>query len=578
MKNLPRVRTGEPSISLDIKLPVYDDEPSWQTCLACFQRGINMRNFKGLISLIAVLSLTAGLAASLVSCTKKQKSDYGLDTGETFRMHINTEPPSIDWHKGTDTVSSLVTDNIMDGLTDYDYSDSTLPVVPALASSWETSPDQKRFTFTIREGVKWSDGQPLTAQHFVDGWERLINPATASEYAYFIFNVKNAKEYNEGKIKDFSKVGVKVNEAGQLVVDLVRPQSFFPSTLNHHSTYPIRKEVVEKFGDKWTDPENIVTLGAYRLTKWEHDKAMVFERNDSYWGKPAKTKYVLGLIVSETSTALNMFQTGKLDAMRDVPSLEVPKLKGTPEFKTHPINAIYYLGFNVNKKPLDNKLVRRAISMAINHEEITNLLAGGQIPITGWLPIGMLGFSEDVGLKFDPTEAKKLLEKAGYKDGQELPKITFGFNTNENHQRIAENVQAQLKRNLGISIELKNEEWKVFLSTLRVSAYPMFRMGWVADFADPDNFLGLMLSYSDNNRGRWKNKKFDELIEKAMTIADRDERVKLYLEAQRILLDDEAAVIPVYSYVNQNMVAKRVKGYPENAMSRVKFSGIELTE
>jgi oligopeptide transport system substrate-binding protein len=521
-------------------------------------------------------ALVTILLGGLSACTKKEKSNYNLDPKETLRFHVQTEPPSLDWHKATDTTSSQVTDNLMEGLTDYDYNDPSLPVVPALASSWESSKDFKTFTFTLRDGVKWTDGQLLTAQHFVDGWERLLNPKTASEYAYFLFNVKNAKAYNEGKAKDFTEVGVKANDKGQLVVTLERSSSFFPAILNHHATYPIRKDVVEKHGDKWTEPGNIVTLGAFKLNRWDHDKALVFERNESYWGEKTKVKYVLGLIVNEASTALNMFQTGKLDAMIELPSLEIPKLRGTPEFQTNPQFAIYYLGFNVQKKPFDNKLLRRAIAMAIDKSEITNLLAGGQQPIGGWLPTGMLAFNEYIGLKFDPEAAKKALAEAGYKDPASYPKVTFGFNTNENHQRIAENVQAQLKKNLGLTVELKNEEWKVYLANLRTDPYPIFRMGWVADFADPDNFLGLMLSYSENNRGHWKNPKFDELVEKAVSVQDKTERAKLYEQAQKLLVEDDAAAIPIYSYMSQKMVAKRVKNFPLNAMNRYKFKKVEL--
>ncbi len=512
----------------------------------------------------------------VVGCTKKQKSDYSLDVSETFRFILSSEPPSLDWHKATDTVSSTVTMNLMDGLTTYDYNDPELSTIPALAASWEASADQKKWTFNIRKGVKWTDGVELTAQHFVDAWERLLNPATASEYAYFLYNIKNAKPYSEGKIKDFSQVGVKVNEQGQLVVELERPQSFFPSTLIHHSTYPIRKDVIEKYGDSWTSPEHIVTLGAYKLKTWDHDRAVVFERNDNYWGEKAKTKYLLGYIVAETSTALNMFQTGKVDAMMELPSLELKNLQTTSEFHKMPVLAIYYLGMTVDKAPLNNVNVRKAISMAIDRKEITDMLAGGQTPITGWLPVGMMGYDPSVGLKFNPEEAKKMLAKAGYADASKVPKITFGFNTSENHQRIAENVQQQLKKNLGLNVELKNEEWKVYLSTLRVDPYPIWRMGWVADYADPDNFLNLMLSYSENNRGHYKNKKFDELIEKAVTISDKEARKKAYLEAQKILVEEDVPVIPIYSYVNQTLVSQRVSGFPRNAMSHWVFKTVVL--
>lgn len=526
--------------------------------------------------LLILSGLFLGIVAS-VGCTKKEKSDYGLDPNETFRWALMTEPPSLDWHKSTDTTSAEIQDNIMEGLTDYDYKDPELGIVPALAESWESSKDQKKWTFNIKKGVMWTDGVELTAQHFVDGWERLLSPATASEYAYFIFNVKNAQDYNSGKIKDFNEVGVKAVN-GQLVIELTRSQSFFPALLNHHSTYPARKDVIAKHGDKWTDPENMVSLGAYTLKKWDHDKAIVLERNPTYHGEPAKTKFLLGYIVNEISTALNMFQTKKIDFLKELPSLEIPNLRKTPEYRLQPILGIYYLGFNVNKPPFDDVHVRRAFLQAISKEAITDMLDGGQKPINGWLPLGMMGYNPDVGLKFDPEAAKKSLAKSKYKTVDKLPKIEVGFNTNENHQRIMENMQAQLKKNLGVSIELKNEEWKVYLSTLRVDAYQIFRMGWIADFADPDNFLGLMLSYSENNRGRWKNKKYDELIEKAVAIENKDERKKLYTQAQKILLEDDAAAVPIYSYVNNTLTSSRVKNVPLNAVNRWKFKTVEINK
>ncbi len=526
-----------------------------------------------------LISLLLGSAVLLSGCTKKEKSDYGLDLKETFRLALLAEPPSLDWHKSTDTTSALVQDNIMEGLTDYNYNDPEYGIVPALAESWESSKDQKNWTFTIKKGVKWTDGQELKAQHFVDGWERLLNPKTASEYAYFIFNVKNAQKYNGGEIKDFSKVGVKADGDYKLVVELERSQSFFPALLNHHSTYPIRLDVVNKHGDdKWTDPENIVTLGAYTLKRWDHDKAIVLERNENYYGENAKTKYVLGYIVKEQSTALNMFDTGKVDLLKEVPSLEMNNLKKRDEFKITPILGIYYIGFNTQKPPFDDANLRKAVVQAIDNKAITDLLAGGEVPITGWLPLGMMAYDEDAGLKFDPEAAKKSLAASKYKTGDAVPKITLGFNTNENHQRIMENIQAQLKKNLGINAELKNEEWKVYLANLRTDAYHLFRMGWIADFADPDNFMGLMLSYSENNRGGWKNKKFDELVEKAVTIDDEAERKKMYKEAQRILLEEEAGAAPIYSYVNKTMTSKRVKNVPHNAVNKWKFKNVEIVK
>lgn len=516
------------------------------------------------------------LIFSMLSCTGKKKTEYGLDITETLRVNIQQEPPSLDWSKATDTTSSYVLNNIMNGLVDYNLSDPELSVMPALATEWKNSNNAKTWTFTLRKGVMWTDGVEFSAQHVIDGWERLLNPKTAAEYAYFLFGVKNAKAYNEGKVTDFSQVGVSINKDGQLVVELEQPKSYFPYLLTHQSTFPMRKDIVEKFGDKWTEPGNIQTLGAYKLKIWEHDKALVLERNDSYFADKAKTKYVLAYMVNELSTALNLFDSGKLDVQNQLPSREISQLRKRPEYKEFGVLAIYYYGFNTKKKPFDDVRVRKAFAHAINRKEITDLLAGGQKPLSGWVPSGMAGHEPEVGLNFDPEAAKKLLDEAGFSDRSKLPKIALSFNTNEDHQRIAENVQSQLKKNLGVEVEVKNEEWKVYLANLRGDPSGLWRLGWLADYPDPDNFMNLMTSYSENNQTKWGNKKFDQLIEKAVSITDLVERKKIYREAQKILVEEDVPVIPIYSSVAQELVAKRVHNYPTNSLNQVILRGVEL--
>lgn len=512
-----------------------------------------------------------------ISCTKKaEKLGYGLKYEDTLRISILTEPPSLDWSKSTDTTSALIQDNIMDGLVDYKLDDPKLGLKPALATKWESKNQSKTWVFDLRADVKWSDGQAFSAQQVVDGWERLLNPATASEYAYFLFNVKNAKDYNQGKIKNFSKVGVKVNDQGQLEVELEKPQSYFPYLLTHHCTYPIRKDVIEKHGDSWTEPENMVSLGSFNLKVWEHDKAIVLERNDSYYGDKAKIKNVLAYIV-DMNTAMSLFDKNKIDAMNELPALDLPRLKKRDEFRSTNILGIYYLGFNVKKAPLDNSTVRKALNMAIDRKEIVKILSGGQMPISGWVPPGMFGYDESKGLEFNPEQAKKLLVEAGYGEGKkEFPKITFAFNTNENHQRVAENVQAQLKKNLGVEVELKNEEWKVYLNTLKVDTPHIYRMGWIADYPDPDNFMNLMTSYSENNHTNWASEAYDKLVTMAVSVTEPTAREKLYQKAQEILTEVDVPVVPVYSYVTHAMVAGRVANYPINTMQKFKYKSVEL--
>ena len=525
------------------------------------------------IKIYLVFLLTLGLGA----CTKReQKADYGLPLKETLRINILQEPPSLDWSKSVDTTSSLIENNIMDGLVEYDLNDPELGLLPALATSWKPNKDASEWTFVLRKGVKWSDGVEFTGQQVIDGWERILNSATASEYAYFLFGVKNAQAYNEGKIKDFSQVGVKLDGDGNLVVQLEQPKSYFPYLMAHHSTYPLRKDVVAKYGDRWTDPANIVTLGEYKLKIWEHDKALVLERYDDYYGEKAKTKYVLAYMINEMSTAINLFDSNKIDFQYSLPSSELRQLRQRKEYRESGILGIYYYGFNIRKPPFNDVRVRKAFVEGVDRKQVTDMLAGGQIPLSGWIPAGMFGYEADRGLKFNPENANKLLDAAGYKDRSKFPKIKLGFNTNEDHKRVAENVQAQIKKNLGIDIEMANEEWKVYLSTLKSNTPAIFRLGWLADYPDPDNFANLMASYSENNHTGWKNKKYDDMVGRAISMTDKEARRKVYSDAQKMLTEDEVPAMPIYSMVSQVLLNNRVKGLKENAMNRYLFSGVTL--
>ncbi len=520
--------------------------------------------------LIAVLMLTI-----FVGCTKNSAHlEYGLDVKDTLRMNLLTEPPSIDWTKAEDTTSSNVLYQIQDTIIGYNLADPDLSMIPQLATEWKASDGAKTWTIALRKGVKWSDGVDFSPQQVIDGFERLLNPATAASYAYFLFPMKNAKAYNAGKIKDFKEVGAKINDKGQIVVQLEKPMSYFPLLLTHHSTAPVRKDIIEKFGDKWTYPENIQTIGAYRLKVWDHDKAVVLERNDGYYGEKAKIKNILGYMINEYSTAVNLFDAGKLDFQETIPLKELPLYKTKPGFHIAPGLSSYYYGFNMRKPPFNNLNVRKAFSQAIDRKQITDLLGAGQSPLTGWIPTGMFGYENDRGLKFNPEAARKALDDAGYKDRSKFPSITLGFNTNENHQRIAENFQAQIKKNLGVEIQLSNEEWKVYINRLKKDTPSIYRLGWIADYPDPDNFLALMTSYSENNHTGWVNKKYDDLVEAGASALDKEKRRAIYMDAQKLLTEVDVPVIPIYSDIRPLLLSERVQGFPINALNRWELKGV----
>lgn len=511
------------------------------------------------------------------ACLKKKKSpytDYKLE--ETFRYPILSEPPTLDWNKSTDTTSSLVIQNLMEGLTEYDFSGEFVQLRPALAKNWKSSEDKKIWTFVLQDRVFWTDGKTLKAAQFIDGWERLLNPKTGSEYAYFLFSIKNAKAYNEGKIKDFKKVGVKTGDKGELIVELEKGLFYFPYLLTHPSTFPIRKDIIEEKKSLWTSPENIVTLGPYKLSRWDHDKALILTHNKSYYGKKPFVKKVILYIIPDETSIMNLYSSGHLDIATPLISRDLPFLKKRKDHHQHNILSLYYYGFNVAAKPLKDSRMRKAIVQAVNRKEIVKLLNRGQQPLKSWIPEGLFAHNKNIGLNFNPKKSKDLLKEMGYKDPSTLPKIQIFYNTTADHKMIAENIQSQLKRNLDLDVELNNQEWKTYLQRLKTKDVEIFRLGWLADYPDPDNFMNLMASFSDNNHTNWKNKKFDKLILKAMVTEDGPQRKTLYNSAQKILLEEDVAVFPLFTNVAHLLISPRIKNYPMNVMSYVLFKNIEL--
>ena len=504
-----------------------------------------------------------------------------LPNSQTLRTNLSTEPPSLDWHVSSDTASSQVTENIMDGLVDFDLYSPELKLLPALATEWESSDQARRWKFRLREGVKWSDGVLFTPDQVIDGWRRLLARETASQYAYFLFGIKNARLFNQGRLP-WSDVGVKITGANEISIELERSMSYFPSLLAHHATYPARLDVMNKYPSTWTEPEHIVSLGAYKLKAWMHDKILVLERNDEYYGHKPAIRYIACYMINEYSTALNLFDADRLDTVHDLPSIELKSLRKRKEFIQFGRLGLYYYGTNTQKPPMNDVRVRRAVSMAIDRNEIVKMLDGGQIPTTSWVPAGMFGYEPKVGLGFDPEKARKLISEAmktmKIKNVADFPRIEIKFNTLEDHQRIGENIQAQLKRNLGIRVDLKNEEWKTFLKTLETDPPQLYRFGWQADFPDPDNFLSILTSFAENNRTRWKNKAYDDLVQLGAGLTDPEERRKVYFKAQKILVEDELPVIPLFVSVNHLMVSRRVENYPLSPITRYIFKDVRLRE
>lgn len=518
-------------------------------------------------SFVALLALVALLA---VSCTfgNKETGEGSADASRVLNLGNGAEPKDLDPHIVTGVPEHHILQNLFEPLVS--KNPKTLEPVPGVAESWKISKDGTVYTFEIREDAKWSNGEPVTAQDFVYSWTRLLTPKTAAEYAYQGYYIKNGKAFNLGKIKDASKLGIKALDAKTLQVTLEASTPFFLGLLYHHSLYPVHKKTVEAHGNRWTRVKNIVSNGAFMLTNWEVNKRITLEPNPHYWDKDTvKLSQVNFLPVEKQDTEEKMFRAGELHVTQEVPLEKIPmwKNKDSGEYQEHPYLGTYYYWVNVKKPPMDDKRVRQALALAIDRERLVKFVTrGGQVPATAFTPPGTGGYTPKKHLPSDGSkieEAKKLLAAAGYPGGKGFPKVDLLYNTSDSHKKIAEAIQQMWKKNLGISVNLYNQEWKVYLDTLNQKNYQIARAGWIGDYNDPNTFLDMLVTGGGNNNSQWGSKKYDALIAQAAAETDLDKRKKVFAEAEAILME-ALPVIPIYTYTRVYLKSPLVQGWHPN--------------
>lgn len=510
-------------------------------------------------------------AAAVAGSLNPQSSAAPL---KTFTLRLPGEPETLDWNIAHTMVETYVLMNLMEGLVSFEQG---LKISPALASSWTVSPDGKIYTFKIRPNVKWSDGVPLRAQDFVYSWKRLLSPLTAASYAYFLFDIAGAEEFNRGTNKDFEKVGIKALDELTLQVTLARPVAYWIYIPGFWVTFPLRQDVVEKHGNAWAKPGRMITLGPYNLESYEPDAKVVLRANPNYFGKKGNVEKVVALVVKDSSTAMNLYEAGKLDLLTDLATLDMKRSLGRHDLKTFPYLKAVYLGINVSKFPVNQLKVRRAIAMAIDKSKIGEILWGGQQKASTFVPPGLLGHSSNVGLSYDPKKAREELASAGIPVGQPLSLEIIVPNWDKTIT-LCQYVQAELKKNLGIDVIVQPFDHKTFRAQLDLKIYHAFIISWGADYPDPDNFVSVFLTNSGNNRTSWGNPEYDQLVFQARTLLDEKKRTANYLKAQKILEEDGAAVIPLFYEPNRALVKPRVQGLEINPLNMLLIKKINVLQ
>lgn len=508
---------------------------------------------------VVLMSASLVLNAACSSCKKNDSATAKKDE-QVFSFNNFGEPEYLDPQLMADSTSFNIVVNLFEGLTEFDP--KTMEPIPALATSWDVSPDGKTYTFHLRPEAKWSDGSALTANDFVYSWRRAVDPNLASRYANILYSIKNAEAINAGKIADLTQLGVSAPDEHTLKVELERPTPYFPALTTYGTFRPVKQAVVEKFEQKWTRAGNMVSNGAFMLQEWTPQKQIVMVKNPYYWdAEHVQLDKVVAYAIEDHETSLKKFLANELDFIFYLPNTRIPELKTRSDFQVGPMYGTYYLSFNTKHKPLDEQRVRQALAYAIDREKLTQVLHSG-LATGSFTPVGA-GYTPPAGYTFDPDKARQLFAAAGYVNPADFPTLTIAYNTSDMHKTAMEMVQSMWRENLGINMNLQNMEFKVLLSERHAGNYDIARDGWIGDYMDPSTFMELHMSNGTNNHTFWNNAQYDSLVREAALTSDKSKRYDLYRQAEQIMLD-EAPVVPLFTYSREIMLNERVSGLYNN--------------
>ena len=532
-----------------------------------------MRRF--LIPLAVAVAVTFG-TAMLAYRTQGPRADLVWTAG--------TEVATLDPNKMNALQDGRVAAALFEGLTVVDA--QTLKVRPGVAHRWQVLPGGLVYSFDLRPDARWSDGRPVTAEDFVYSWRRVLEPQTAAEYAYMLYPIRGARAYYDAASKpgggaDWAKVGIRVESPHRIVIELERPCAYFLDLTAFTTYLPIRRDVVEKYGDRWTLPENIISNGAYRLAEWRFQSRMIWEKNPYYWDAAS---VALGRVevrvFNDAVTALDAYETGAVDLTAVVPPLSIQPLRAAREagrrkdVQYETTLATYFYRINCSRTPFSDVRVRRALVLAIDRQAIIERAArGGQKPAFSLVPAGLKGYSSPTGLRENVEEARRLLAEAGFPGGAGLGEPAILVNKGLGHVPVAEMIQQQWRERLGVNVRIEQVEWKVFLDRISRLDFEIARGGWYGDYVDPNTFIDMFVTGGGNNNTGWSNRQYDGLVASAANQTDPAARMEDFRRAEALLLG-EVPIIPLYFYTQVTLVRPGLEGVFPNMLNRIDFGVI----
>jgi len=461
------------------------------------------------------------------------------------------EPESLDPAIVTGQPDMRIVMGLFEGLSRFDA--HTGQAVPGLAESWDISTNLLTYTFHLRTKAVWSTGEPITADDFVYSWRRVLDPATAAEYAAQLYYLKNGEDYNTGKTKDASRVGVQAIDAHTLLVQLISPTPFFLELCASPALSVAPRQAIEKYGDRWLRSSPLPVSGAYQLAEWRIHDRIRLRKNPLYWdAAQTRNELVDFLPIESPNLALNLYDTGHADIIWDknlIPSELMDQLSKRPDCHRFDYLAVYFIRFNVTRKPLDDARVRKAMTLCVNKQRIVEKLTrSGERVANHFTPTGTANYEPPEGLGYDPEQARKLLAAAGYPGGKGFPRFQYLFNAGKLNEQIGIEVQEMWRKELGIDVELRQMEWKVFLAAQGSLDYDLSRSSWIADYNDPNTFLDIWMSNNGNNRTGWKSERFDQLLREGNMQVNPRTRAELLRQAETLLVRDDPPLLPLWFY------------------------------
>jgi oligopeptide transport system substrate-binding protein len=493
------------------------------------------------------------------------------------------EPETLDPHKSEGVSTANILRDLYEGLT---AESPRGDIAPGVADRWTISADGRTYTFHLRDDARWSNGDPVTADDFVAGLRRSADPKTGSSYAQILSPIENADEVTAGRLSP-DYLGVQALDANDLQINLKSPTPYFLGLLSHQAAYPLHRPSLQRFGDRFTRPGNLVGNGAYRLVDWVVQARVTLERNPYYWNNAhTSIDRVVYIPTEDAASELKRYRAGELDVTYQIPLSQAPWIRThlANEFHLAPYLGVYYYGLNLTRAPFrDAPKLREALALALDSRLIVDkVMHGIVVPATGWVPPGIADYVpqrspwSDWPRERRVAEARKLYAESGYSAERPL-EVEIRYNTQQDNKRIATVIAAMWKQSLGAHATLVNEEWKVFLQNRRARRLTQVFVGsWIGDYSDPFNFLEILQSGSGLNASGYASPQYDALLAAIAAEADPQARTGRMEAAEQLLLAD-LPVIPIYFYASKHLVKPHVQGWQDNVADHHYSKDLSLT-